>query len=272
MKSDDKINKIIQANREAWNEAILVHQKSRKDDLLKKFSRPGYSTLDKTETEALKKIGLEGKAVAQLCCNNGRETLSLVNLGAQSAVGFDLSDEAITEAGKLAQVSGLNCKFVQTNIYDIGEEYNHQFDLVYISIGALCWLPDLERYFTIVSDILKPAGQLFIYEMHPVLNMLAAMDEPEYDSEYPFNVCNSYFRKEPWINTTGMDYVGGTKYNSKPAYSFSQPLSDIFNAIINNGITIKSFAEYGHDLSASFKHVEKANKLPMCYILIGEKI
>ncbi|MCP4581676.1 MAG: class I SAM-dependent methyltransferase [candidate division Zixibacteria bacterium] len=265
------LRKITESNREAWNQASLIHQKNRKLNLREEFAKPGFSTLDQIETEALMKIGLDGKAIAQLSCNNGRETLSLVNLGAESAVGFDISDEAIKEAKNLREVSGLNCKFVRTDVYDIGEEYFGKFDLVYISIGALCWLPDLAKFFELVSAILKSDGQLFIYEAHPVLNMIAETDESEFDSENPFNVCCSYFKKEPWITTTGLDYIGGTKYDSKPSYSFSQPLGDILNGIISNGITIKSFTEYGHDISESFKHLEKDNKLPMSYILTGEK-
>jgi len=265
------IKRITESNREAWNQASLVHQKTRKVNLREAFAKTDYSTLDEIETEALKKIGLKGKAIAQLCCNNGRETLSLVNLGAKSAVGFDISDEAIKEAITLRDISGLNCEFVRTNVYDIGEAYDDKFDLVYISIGALCWLPDLDKFFAIVSAMLKPAGRLFIYEAHPVLNMLAEKDEPEFDLENPFNVCNSYFKKEPWITTDGMDYIGGTKYDSKPAYSFSQPLTDIFTGIINNGIAIKSFTEFSHDLTESFRHLEKENRLPMSYLLIGEK-
>jgi len=272
MEKTKNIKEIIQSNRQAWNQAVLIHQKSRKGSLREAFAKPGYSTLDEIETEALMAIGIQGKSMAQLCCNNGRETLSLVNLGAESAIGFDISDEAIKEAKNLRQISGLNCKFVRANVYDIGEEYFDQFDLVYISIGALCWLPDLGRFFALVSALLKPGGQLFIYEAHPVMNMIAEKDEPEFDPKTPFNVCCSYFKKEPWVTTDGMDYIGGTKYNSKPAYSFSQPLSDIFNGIIKNDITIKSFTEYGHDITESFKHLEKDNKLPMSYILIGEKI
>jgi len=272
MKRNDDIKKITETNREAWNKATLVHQKARKDDLLIKFSRPGYSTLDKTETEILKEIGIEGKTVAQLCCNNGRETLSLVNLGAKSAVGFDLSDKAIEEALKLKEISGLNCRFVRTDVYDIDPKYFGLFDIVYISIGALSWLPDLDLFFEIASNMLKSGGALFIYEMHPVTNMVSREDEPEYNPQMPYNNCYSYFRKEPWVATTGFDYVGGTKYDSKPSYSYSYPLADIINGIIKSGITIKRFNEYPHDISAIFEDLEKDGILPLSYILLGEKI
>ncbi|MCK4572920.1 MAG: methyltransferase domain-containing protein, partial [candidate division Zixibacteria bacterium] len=139
------IKKITGANRAAWNQATPVHQRARGDDLKTEFARPGYSTLDDTITALLTKLDLNGKRVAQVCCNNGRETISLVNMGAVSAVGFDISDAAIKEAQELASIANVDCRFVRTDAYDIGPEWNNQFDLIYISIGAISWMPNLDR-------------------------------------------------------------------------------------------------------------------------------
>lgn len=61
------------ANRDAWDEAAPIHRKRTFADLLARFREPGHSCLDPIETEILWTIGIEGKAVAQLCCNNGHE-------------------------------------------------------------------------------------------------------------------------------------------------------------------------------------------------------
>jgi len=190
---------ITEANRKAWNQATPIHQKGRAGSLKKLFKQKGYSTLDDLITARLKDLGLKGKRVAQLCCNNGRETLSLVNLGAESAVGFDISDEAINEAKEFAEISGLNCDFVRSDVYDIGEEYYNQFDLIYISIGALSWLPDLDRFYRIVTAMLKREGLLVVYEMHPFTYLLAAEDEEGYDPDNPLKITFSYYRTEPPI-------------------------------------------------------------------------
>lgn len=67
--------------------------------------------------------------------------MSLINIGAESGVGFDISDEAIKEANELKEISGLNCDFIRTDVYDIDEKYNNRFDLVYISIGQFSTTP-----------------------------------------------------------------------------------------------------------------------------------
>ena len=95
-----------EANREAWNEVTPKHQKARKENLMEKFKENDYNALDPIETAKLLELGVKGKRIAQLCCNNGKDLLSLLNLGAISGVGFDISDEAIKEANRLQVVSG----------------------------------------------------------------------------------------------------------------------------------------------------------------------
>ncbi len=266
------IKKYTEANRHSWNEVTPIHQKARKVNLKDEFKKPGFSTLDNVITSKLKELAIDGKRVAQLCCNNGRETLSLVNTGAESAVGFDISDETIKEANELAEISKLNCRFVRTDVYDIGEEYFNQFDLIYISIGALYWLPDLTRFFKISANMLKSKGSLVTYESHPFTNMLAMEVDKEFDKKDPAKIIFTYFREEPWISNDGIDYIGKTTYKSKTNYGWAYKLSDIMNAIIKGGLVIKEFYEYAHDTSTDFKNLEKDGRLPLSYILIADKI
>jgi hypothetical protein len=93
------------ANREAWDEAAPVHGKINQARLLEAFARPGYNTLDAHCLDRLNEIGVRGKSIAHVCCNNGRELLSLKNLGAGHCVGFDASAAFIEQARELAMVS-----------------------------------------------------------------------------------------------------------------------------------------------------------------------
>ncbi len=88
---------IVAANRAGWNEAAPLHAKQNLDDLLAAFKTTGYSCFDEIETRYLNKIGVAGRDVAQLCCNNGQELISVKNIGAARCVGFDLSDEFIAK-------------------------------------------------------------------------------------------------------------------------------------------------------------------------------
>lgn len=265
------LKKITDANRAAWNEVNPIHQKSRTENLKELFKQKGYSTLDKIITDKLSEVGIAGKTAAQLCCNNGRETISLVNLGAKSAIGFDISDDAIKEARELSEIAGVDCQFVRTDAYDIGPEYYNKFDLVLITIGALSWLPDLNRFFEIVSLMLKPGGSLLIYEQHPILYVFATEGDLEFDPDYPEKIAFSYFKKEPWAETKGIDYIGKSVYDSKIHYSYTQTLSDIINAVVKNKIRLDELNEYPHDISETWDDMESGGKLPRCYIIVGHK-
>src|SRR5207237_743579 len=128
------------ANRQAWNDAAPVHDRQQFTQTTVDFQQPGHNCLSTAATQILKQIGLESKSVAQLCCNNGRELLSIRNLGAARCVGFDISDKFIEQARHLAEMSGVTCEFVRTDVYDIPDTYDASFDLVYISVGTLGWM------------------------------------------------------------------------------------------------------------------------------------
>jgi hypothetical protein len=75
-------NDVFEKNREAWNEALLYHQKARNNFLHEGFKNPSFTTLDRDcddiLIEKLNEINLKNKVIAQLPCNNGRELLWLV--------------------------------------------------------------------------------------------------------------------------------------------------------------------------------------------------
>jgi SAM-dependent methyltransferase len=170
------------SNRRAWDQAA-PHHRSRPSfqALLDGLAQPGFSCLEDLEVERLNTIQLEGKRVAQLCCNNGRELLSIKNLGAEECVGFDQSSGFLAQARELAAAGDIDCRFVEGDVYQIPSEFDSSFDLVVITIGVLGWMPNLGGFFDVVSRLLRPGGQLFIHEQHPITNMLEP-GEPD-----PFN-------------------------------------------------------------------------------------
>lgn len=266
-----KLRDYTEANRRAWNEVAPIHRKARKHDLRQCFKEPSFSVLDKKITARLQQIPITGKRIAQLCCNNGAETLSIVNLGAASAMGFDICDQAIAEAGELAEVSGLPCAFIRADVYEIGKACHNSFDLVYISVGSLGNLPDLERFFDVVAKLLKPLGLLVIYEMHPFADVLVGERETGFEPSNPLKIMNSYFRKQPFVFNTGLDYIGKSVYSAEPHYWFHHTLADIFGAVLGNRIAIREFQEFADDISLLFEHIEAQRKIPLSYLLVGEK-
>ena len=265
------IKNIAESNREAWNEAVTYHQQARNNALQTGFASPGFTTFDRDCDDVLishlEKMNISGKTIAQLPCNNGRELLSLMRFGAREATGFDISDVAIAEARQLAEISGLNARFERINILEIDDSYNSRFDFIYISEGSLQWFPDLHAYFSVVSRLLKENGEMLIFEMHPFAYFFENGYSPEIQS---FRNMISYFDKGAYNYETGLDYVGGVQYESKTCYWFMHKMSDIINAVLQNGIGIREFNEYNLEM-ANNESAAHLTKFPLSYILIGKK-
>jgi ubiquinone/menaquinone biosynthesis C-methylase UbiE len=257
----------IEANRQSWDEAAPVHAAQKLADLLAGFTKPGYSCLDEIETAILEKIGVKGKAVAQLCCNNGREVLSVVNMGAARGIGFDISEAFLDQGRQMAKAGNIAGEFVQGSVYDIPASFDGQFDLVTVTIGAFGWLPDIDGFFAVAARLLKPGGHIFIYETHPVLDMFEPGEEKN-----PLDVKYSYFMSEPFRSDDGLDYYGGKRYAGKPNYWFHHKMSDIIGACLAHGLALEHFREYDFDISGVHGALaQQANRPPMSYTLVARK-
>ena len=259
---------LCEKNREAWNEATIYHQNARKESLQEGFKNPNFTSFNRDCDEILigklNEIDFNEKIIAQLPCNNGRELLSLVKFGAKKGIGFDISDEAITEANELKAISNLNVEFYRTNILDIDDKFNNSIDFIYISEGSLQWFSSLNDYFKIVSKLLKPNGKILIYEIHPFAYFFeTANDLGKEPTLYEFI---SYFETRPYSYKNGMDYVGETTYAAKECCWYMHKISDIINAIIINDLEIEKIDEYNMEM-ANNERIKNIEKFPLSYII-----
>lgn len=259
----------ISANKDAWEEAFDQKDVMWGEDIVERIGNEDYPFFEKDMADVLKKYNVNNKTIAQFCCNNGRELLSLMKNGAKEGFGFDIADNQIRFAKEKSDLLGLNCKFIATNILNIGREYRDKFDLIIITIGALCWFKDLNEFFMVVSNCLKVGGTLIINEQHPIANMLGAPGEENYNENEPKNLVNSYFEKE-WIENDGVYYITKKVYKSKTFISFTHPISGIVRAISGNGMCIYNMQEFDYDISGMFEYLDHQG-IPLSYILEAKK-
>ncbi|MCK4654166.1 MAG: class I SAM-dependent methyltransferase [Candidatus Cloacimonetes bacterium] len=267
MKEETK--KYTEANRKAWNEAMPKHRKVMNEKWDKMLSDSEFIFQKDEELEELNEIEIKKKRIAHLSCNNGFELMSLKRMGAGRCVGFDISDKAIKDAKTRAEKFNIDCEFIRTDVFDISEKYFNSFDLVYITVGTLVWIPDLKGYFQKAAQLLVENGILFVYEHHPFANVLP------YDNEIEdhLRVIHNYFNDEIYVGKGGIDYYENTTYDSSPAYEFSYTISDLINAIIENGFYLTLFNEYEKDIALVYEYLEKSDlELPLSYILTAKKI
>ena len=258
-------SEIIKTNKEMWEKTAIIHRKLKMEGLLSRFKGPGFSLLDNIENNILlEKIKIEGKDVIQLCCNNARELLSIKNSGAKRCVGIDITEGFIQQGKELASVANQELELYSLDVFNIPDSFHNSFDVVYITIGAILWLEDLDKFFNIIENLLRPEGHVFMYEMHPILNIF----EP--NNQNPIIPIYSYFKKDPYIEDGGNDYYDKTVHIDSKAISFQHTLEKIFMCCINHNLQIREFREYPHDISNVFMMYEDYG-YPMSFVLVAQK-
>jgi ubiquinone/menaquinone biosynthesis C-methylase UbiE len=259
----------IKDNKAAWEEAFEHRRENWGNDNYKRLMNEPLPFICEDVATELKEFDWKDKRIAQFCCNNGRELLSIMQLGPSSGIGFDIAENIIEQARTTAQKAGItNCDFVAANILEIGEEYFNQFDLIFFTIGAITWFQDLPTLFGIVSQCLKPNGAMLIHDFHPFMNMLPLPGEDGFHSDELNRIAYPYFRKEPWIENGGMEYMT-PQYDSKTFTSFVHTLSDMLNSAISAGMTIRKLNEFSYDVGLT--DVYDAQEYPLSFILIAHK-
>ncbi len=256
------------ANRVAWNEAAQRHAAHNNAELFEAFKNPSHVTFEDDILETLLQIGVKGKSVIQLCCNNGCEILSLRNMGATRCVGVDAAEEFLAHGEQMIKIAGAGdeVELIHSDVYDLPKNLTGSFDIVLTTIGVLGWMPDLDDFFNVVQGLLKTGGKLVMEEMHPVLLMYEP--DPEGGAS---SVQYSYFSKHVWEETTGLDYYG-EEYDSLPNYSFLHRLDEILMAGINCGLNLRFFRELDYDISFFCSDLENSpTKPPLGFVMVMEK-
>jgi SAM-dependent methyltransferase len=261
--------KYFKLNKEAWEEAFDKHQNGYKNKPISEGLNSKWAYINNDLKKELGTIGINNKNIAQFCCNNGREILSIIQSGAKSGTGFDIAENFIEEAKRIVKEKNINCSFICTNILDINEKFKENFDLVFSTIGSICWFNNLNDFFNKVNLVLKPNGIFILNENHPITNIFAMESEEKFDKNQPEKIVYPYFKNDPWVETNGMDYVGNTQYKSKTFTSFSHTFSDIINSMSNNNIKVVKINEYNHSLY-EFDLLNNG-KIPLSMIIVGKK-
>ncbi len=180
---------------------------------------------------------LSGLDVAHLQCHLGTDTISLSQLGARRVIGLDFSAEAVARARRISQECSSNAEFVQANVYDAREALSGDFDLVYTSVGVLCWLPKIDAWAETVSSLLRPGGRFYIRDDHP---MRATIDD---DVSSGFLIARPYFETHaPTTWDVSESYVepapGAPEITHTVQHEWNHSLSEVITALIRAGLVI----------------------------------
>ena len=154
-------------NQANWNDRARTHMSGNYYGVNKLITNP--ESISAELAQDIHRFGnLNGKSVIHLQYHLGTDTIGFARRGAKRVVGLDLSDTSLEFAKDIAAKSGVTVEFVHSNVYDARENVEGSFDLVYTSLGVLCWLPDIEKWAETIVSLMAPGGCFFIRDDHPM--------------------------------------------------------------------------------------------------------
>ena len=258
----------IQSNKLAWEDAFRHRKPGWGDDNAARLQSERLPFLHPDIVHTVENMDFHGKTIAQFCCNNGRELLSLMQLGAARGVGFDIAENLIAQARETAEAVGAACTFEACNLLELPARYMGQFDFIFFTVGALAWFQELDPVFALVKRCLKPDGGLLVHDSHPFLCLLPVPGEEAY-REGEVRVTHPYFRDAPWLENSGMRYLSET-YESPTFTSFTHTVSDIIGGVLRAGLRLETFHEYPCDVGIT--PVYEGKDLPLSYLLLAKNL
>jgi SAM-dependent methyltransferase len=230
------MNPYIKGNQQLWDEWADINYQSGFYDVAGFKADPG--TFAPVILEGVGDVA--GKSLLHLQCHFGKDTLRWAKLGA-TVTGIDFSEKAITYARQLAEEMQIPATFVQSNLYELPQNLQGAFDVIFTSYGVLGWLPDLAQWGAIIGHFLKPGGIFYIIEAHPVL-MIFDDDPKDLRVKFPY-----FHNDEPLIfEPQGGNYADPNAVVTQREYSWQHSMADIINALLNAGLRLDFLREYPH--------------------------
>ena len=240
---DDKSIRL--QNQRSWDAVVPAHVSHHHD--VPGFLRSGGSSLFPEEVALLGDI--RGRRIVHLMCNAGIDTLSLANLGA-IVCGVDISERAIVQARQWAAESSIDARFVQADVYDWLATTDQQFDAVYCSYGAICWLNDVQEWAQGVARVLAPGGRFVLMEFHPTSNMFSpdwqlSRDYPQAGRRKTLAGIDDYVADSGGGLTPSGFHTGVSGFvNTEPCHLFEWSVGEVVTALAQAGLMIERLEEY----------------------------
>lgn len=227
----DKAQKITEANRRAWNvdryDAWTSAYGSVQAEAAKIIAEPEH---------VLRRLSpyfgeLAGKRICSVQGSHGRVAVALAMLNAEVLV-IDFSEENRRFALDLALAAGVTIDYAVCDIMDASLlDQAHNFDVLVLELGILHYHQNLDRFFTVMRELMVDGGMLLLNEFHPVQRKLFWADGP-----------HDYFHSDLTEADVRNPDAAGTSLG-KCLYRF-WTMGDIVTTVIKAGFTIARLDEH----------------------------
>lgn len=235
--STDDVRSQLATNRANWDSRALVHEDSPFYDI-QRYVEDRNSISDTVELDRRVLGDVDGLDVLHLQCHIGTDTISWARLGAQ-VVGLDFSPESLRVAKGLAAATNQPVRFVCADVRTADRVLRRDFDIVYASVGVLCWIPDIDGWVRAAAGCLRPGGRLYLRDGHP---LMSAFDWERTDEVV---LSGDYFGDgTPELDDAGYTYTGDDRRLDPPInYQWSHGLGRMVTSMVDHGLRIERLDE-----------------------------
>jgi len=133
-------------------------------------------------------------------------------------------------------------------VLDAAAVLNRTFDIVYVSLGSLCWLPSVDRWASQVAALLHTGGRLYLHDTHP-LSWAFAEDGESIATTY-FEQAEPYVEDRPGTYTEGR---GPTVHTRN--YQWNHSVGEIVTALIRHDLRIVRVEEHPWTVFPAFPYL-----------------
>lgn len=243
-----ELKEYFEANKNAWNQKVRFDIASDYYDI--KGFKTGKNSLYPLDIQLLGNI--VGKRILHLQSYLGLDSISLSRLGAE-VTAIDFCPNAVDFAQNLSRELNTDTKFICSNIYDIDQLDLAKFDIIYMSYGAICWLPDIDKLIIMVKNFLKPGGEFILIDFHPLAISFDLLREDSIKFSY-FNqkeIPIEIHRKGTYADINAP--IETTEFN------WNHSLDEIIGSFTGNRFELNSFKEYPFLPMDGFPNLELGN-------------
>jgi SAM-dependent methyltransferase len=183
--------------------------------------------------------GLKGLDVAHVQSHIGIDSVHLAREGAH-VTAFDFSPEALQRVRGISEACGVNIETVLADSQTLAStefaRWHGRFDVVYATIGVICWIADLDAWMRGAAALLKPGGRLMLLDLHPLYGMGETFEPLVLDF--------------PYVNDGPRHFEGSGSYANPDAdlpwsideYAWS--IGETVTAAIEAGLAVVRLAEH----------------------------
>ncbi len=231
------------ANRTLWDAKVEYHKNSKMYDL--EAFKAGKNMLNSIELEALGKE-VKGKRLLHLQCHFGQDSMCWARMGAQ-VTGVDMSPKSLELARNLNAELDLGVNFVESNVLELKDHLEGEYDIVFTSYGTYGWLPDLNQWASVISHFLKPGGIFYIADFHPVLYM--------YDFPSQQLLYNYFNSGNPYEEVSEGTYADRDAPIQKKEYFWCHGLSEVMSPLLRHNLRLLEFKEFPYSPYDCFENM-----------------